>query len=441
MSADLKAEEGRQLPPVPSLEPLLDCASTSDHGRLDRSLRRLELFLSLLGFHQSSSVISLLLCFSVFLLLGVAVPVASVYLAGCLERRCEVYEVGMFELFVVASEVSLAVVSLACVSVNLRKYGVRRFLFVDHDHGLLEKFRDQYSEKIQAFFYLLFWWILPCLVVKTAREVIRSLYTLQDSLWVSVATLVASIVSWTYLTTIFLSACALFNLVCNFQVIHFEEFGRLFERDVDVMHFLEEHVCLHYYLSRISHRFRIYLLLIFLFISASQVVTLFQTTGYSGKVNFTNAGDFAVSSVVQVVGIILCLHSASKISHKAQAIASLASKWHAMITCTSIDPSQLGLTNGFGNSQAMPSGLLVMNYPESDLESSDNAVVQTNAQMAFYLSSYHKRQSLVTYLQGNPGGITIFGWTVDRGLINTIFFIELSLVLFVLGKTIVFSTK
>ncbi|CAA6667818.1 unnamed protein product [Spirodela intermedia] len=310
----------------------------------------------------------------------------------------------MFELFVVASEVSLAVVSLACVSVNLRKYGVRRFLFVDHDHGLLEKFRDQYSEKIQvgSFLLLAFWWILPCLVVKTAREVIRSLYTLQDSLWVSVATLVASIVSWTYLTTIFLSACALFNLVCNFQVIHFEEFGRLFERDVDVMHFLEEHVCLHYYLSRISHRFRIYLLLIFLFISASQVVTLFQTTGYSGKVNFTNAGDFAVSSVVQVVGIILCLHSASKISHKAQAIASLASKWHAMITCTSIDPSQLGLTNGFGNSQAMPS---------------------------------------VTYLQGNPGGITIFGWTVDRGLINTIFFIELSLVLFVLGKTIVFSTK
>lgn len=142
---------------------------------------------------------------------------------------------------------------------------------------------------------MLFWWILACLLVKTAREIIRSLYTLQGSLWISVATLVGSIVSWTYLTTIFLSACALFNLVCNLQVIHFEEFGRLFERDVDVMHFLEEHVCLRFYLSRISHRFRIYLLLIFLFISASQVVTLFQTTGYSGIINFTNAGDFAVS--------------------------------------------------------------------------------------------------------------------------------------------------
>lgn len=47
----------------------------------------------------------------------------------------------------------------------------------------------------------------------------------------------------------------------------------------------------------------------------------------------------------------------------------------------------------------------------------------------------------VLYLQNNPGGITIFGWTVDRALINTIFFIELSLVTFVLGKTIVFTTK
>lgn len=45
----------------------------------------------------------------------------------------------------------------------------------------------------------------------------------------------------------------------------------------------------------------------------------------------------------------------------------------------------------------------------------------------------------VLYLQSNPGGVTIFGWAVDRALINSIFFIELSLVLFVLGKTIVLA--
>jgi hypothetical protein len=47
----------------------------------------------------------------------------------------------------------------------------------------------------------------------------------------------------------------------------------------------------------------------------------------------------------------------------------------------------------------------------------------------------------VTYLQTNHGGITIFGWTVDRGLINTIFFIELTLVTFLLGKTLVFTSN
>ena len=44
----------------------------------------------------------------------------------------------------------------------------------------------------------------------------------------------------------------------------------------------------------------------------------------------------------------------------------------------------------------------------------------------------------VMYLQANPGGLTLYGWTVDRTLLSTIFAIELSLVLFVLGQTIVF---
>ncbi|PWA53732.1 hypothetical protein CTI12_AA442290 [Artemisia annua] len=61
--------------------------------------------------------------------------------------------------------------------------------------------------------------------------------------------------------------------------------------------------------------------------------------------------------------------------------------------------------------------------------------VPTNTQLTSNLTSYHRRQAFVMYLQNNPGGITLYGWTVDRSLINTIFFIELSLVLFVLGRT------
>ena len=46
----------------------------------------------------------------------------------------------------------------------------------------------------------------------------------------------------------------------------------------------------------------------------------------------------------------------------------------------------------------------------------------------------------VMYLQANPGGLTLYGWTVDRTLLSTIFAIKLSLVLFVLGQTIVFDS-
>ncbi|KAK0608601.1 hypothetical protein LWI29_033176 [Acer saccharum] len=49
---------------------------------------------------------------------------------------------------------------------------------------------------------------------------------------------------------------------------------------------------LRYHLFKISHRFRIYLLLEFLVVTASQCMTIFQTTGYTGIITFINGGDF-----------------------------------------------------------------------------------------------------------------------------------------------------
>lgn len=103
---------------------------------------------------------------------------------------------------------------------------------------------------------------------------------------------------------------------------------------------------------------------------------------------------FQVSSLVQVVGIILCLHAATKISHRAQGIASLASKWHALSTCSSTDTSQLRTSNSTGNLEVCnrPNSLNT-NYSESDLESLDYVVMPTSAQLVSYMSSYHKRQA------------------------------------------------
>ncbi|KAG2281632.1 hypothetical protein Bca52824_052852 [Brassica carinata] len=47
---------------------------------------------------------------------------------------------------------------------------------------------------------------------------------------------------------------------------------------------------------------------------ASQFTTFFQTTAYSGRITYINGGDFTVSAVVQVVGIILSARSNENIS-------------------------------------------------------------------------------------------------------------------------------
>lgn len=102
------------------------------------------------------------------------------------------------------------------------------------------------------------------------------------------------------MSTISLLASILFHLVCNLQVIHFDDYGKLLQRDSNVLIFMEEHIRLRYHLSKISHRFRIYLLLECFFVTVSQIVTLLQVTRYGGIITFTNGGDFAVSSIFSV---------------------------------------------------------------------------------------------------------------------------------------------
>ncbi|GJV89902.1 putative reverse transcriptase domain-containing protein, partial [Tanacetum coccineum] len=64
----------------------------------------------------------------------IVVPVIVLMLTtNCL--RCDLYQVKGFELVVVSSHACLAAVALLCLSHNLRKYGVRKFLFVDQYHG------------------------------------------------------------------------------------------------------------------------------------------------------------------------------------------------------------------------------------------------------------------------------------------------------------------
>ncbi|KAK3120928.1 hypothetical protein QOZ80_8BG0643580 [Eleusine coracana subsp. coracana] len=346
---------------TPISSPLLQASS---EARLTRWLRRLEAFLSAFGLAVSTRM-GVAAAGSALAVVGVALPAMAVALSPCRRRprRCDEFEVEVFEVCVLLSQAAAAAVSLGCVSRKMAMYGIRKFLFVDPELGMRIRFQKEYVAKIKDFFRILSWWILPCFVVKLRHN-----------------------------------------------------------------------------LSKISHRFRMLLLLLFFSVTASQFAILFKTTAYNGPINFTNGGDIAVSSVVQVVGLILCLHAAAKISHRAQNIAALASRWHALATC-STDSTYATTPNSSGNLVPFPAHLFMRDYSESDLESLESVSAHGNshgtAQLVSYMSSYHKRESLVLYLLSNPGGITIYGWIVDRTFLNTILMLELTLVLFVLSKTVV----
>lgn len=114
---------------------------------LDQKLQRLENFLWFFGFQQSS-LLGFIISWVAFLVIGILVPVLILLLPSCSD--CEKYQINRFELNILASQACLAAISLLCISHNLRKYGVRRFLFVDRYQGHMVRFRKEYIELIQV---------------------------------------------------------------------------------------------------------------------------------------------------------------------------------------------------------------------------------------------------------------------------------------------------
>lgn len=119
-----------------------------EETQLDQMLRRLETFLLLLGFKQSS-LLSVALSWASFAAVGVVVPVAALQVGGdCYD--CENDQRKDFEMIIVAFQACLAAVSLLCLSHNLRKCDLRRFLFVDRYSGKMASFHESYVKQISV---------------------------------------------------------------------------------------------------------------------------------------------------------------------------------------------------------------------------------------------------------------------------------------------------
>lgn len=153
-------------PPAAAETPLLDSNHDQEQqlpperdingggGDIGQTLQWLEMFLTLLGLNQSSSSTrSLVLSLVVFSTIGVVLPVTVLELGHC--EGCERYQNKSFELNIVVSQACLAGVSLLCVSHNLRKYGIREFLFVDQLSGRMGRLKSHYMLQISVILILL----------------------------------------------------------------------------------------------------------------------------------------------------------------------------------------------------------------------------------------------------------------------------------------------
>ena len=169
-----------------------------------------------------------------------------------------------------------------------------------------------------------------------------------------------------------------------------------------------------------------------------------------------------------LAGLLILLRSAARITHKAQGVTCLAAKWHVCATIDSFD-------GGDGETPVAKVGDEQQAFLENsngsfdydDVGDEEDELDNTKFIPAYAYStiSFQKRQALgeffslcyiytypprnekevivskfcmvaVTYFENNRAGITVFGFMLDRSSLHTIFGIELSLVLWLLGKTV-----
>nr|CAB3446961.1 unnamed protein product [Digitaria exilis] len=254
------------------------------------------------------------------------------------------------------------------------------------------------------------------------------------------------VASWVYRVALFFMVCVLFRVICYLQILRMVGFAREFGRFADVATVLQHHRRIKEQLRKISHRYRKFIVCSLVLVSASQFAALLATTRPHAVVDLATAGELALCSISLVAGLLVCLHSAAKITHKTQAMTSVAAAWHADATVHAFDNDlenpdpDLPPTAGY---LAPANAYRVAAGEESGTDDDDDSRSETSSlddpkYVPFQANNicFQKRQALVTYLENNRAGITVYGFVVDRAWLHALFMIEFSLVMWLLGKTV-----
>ncbi|XP_070009516.1 uncharacterized protein [Nicotiana sylvestris] len=280
---------------------------------------------------------------------------------------------------------------------------------------------------------ILFIYVLPCFAAECAYKIWwyssggTQIPFLGNVIASDIVACILELTSWLYRTVVFFLVCILFRLICYLQVLRLQDFTQVFHVDSDVESVLREHLRIRRHLRIISHRYHAFILWALMFITASQFMSLLMTTRSTTDLHIYKSGELVLCSVSLLAGLMILLRSATKITHKAQSVTCLAAKWHVCATIDSFDSIE-----GETPITRVTCGQRFPACSEED-ELDNTKFVPA---YAYSTISFQKRQALMKYFENNRAGVTIYGFMLDRSSIHTIFGLELSLVLWLLGKTI-----
>ncbi|GAY35302.1 hypothetical protein CUMW_015470 [Citrus unshiu] len=306
----------------------------------------------------------------------VCVDQSNIWRAACDNQHQRPYDA-----IVQVSLSVFAIISFLSLSSWSRKYGLNRFLFLDKLSDESEKVCQEYAAQLRRSMKLLCIFVLPCFGFECAYKIwwyitgaseIPYFYNTHAS---NIIACILQLCSWLYRISIYILACILYQLVCYLHLVKMEDFAQFFQKEAEVVSILQEHLRIRRNLRIISHRYRAFILLSLILVTASQFISLLTITRSSAHNNIFEAGELAVFPVTD--------------------------DW------------------------------------ESDEEVDGDDLDNTKINPIYAQTvSYQKRQALVTYLENNRAGITVFGFMMDRTWLHAIFGIELGLLLWLLNKTI-----
>ncbi|XP_024966147.1 uncharacterized protein LOC112506374 [Cynara cardunculus var. scolymus] len=391
---------------------------------------------------DQSNAFTFCLSWFVFIIFAIVIPFLSHFYLACSD--CDNRHARPYDTLVQLSLTSIATLSFVCLSQFVRIYGLRRFLFFDKLCNESETVRRGYTQQLNSSLKMVFIFVAPCFAAEAAYKIwwyssgATRIPFLGNVIVSDAVACILELCSWLYRTVVFFLVCVLFRLICHLQILRLQDFAQVFHVDSDVEFVLREHLRIRRHLRIISHRYRIFILWALILVTVSQFASLLNTTRSKADLSIFKTGELALVSVSLLAGLMILLRSATRITHKAQGVTCLATKWHVCATIESFDPPDV-------DTETPPVGVAGNQVFSGDGSSSDNEDVGSEDDLdntklipayAYSTISFQKRQALVTYFENNSAGITVYGFMLDRTSLHTIVMIEMSLVLWLLGKTV-----